>query len=171
MLIFQSSPCRPTARPWGATWATAPPWKTAGGRNWSQSAPAGTTTPASPPLYRKVQWPVREGDRQTHHDIFLFQPTAGWLSWRRVVRVIVAAPVSTTGGRTTVTGSLTRTPTPAPPAAPHPAVTRPRDSTVCPGYFSVSSFHLINLLTAGGHFHFSQLEFNWQDLYLYFDKK
>ena len=55
MLIFQSSQSRPTARPWAVTWATAPPWRTAGGRHSYQSAPAGTMTPVSPPLYRKVE--------------------------------------------------------------------------------------------------------------------
>ena len=45
-------------------WGTAPVWRTAGGRNSYQTAPTGTMTPASPPLYRKVQWPVR--GRQTN---------------------------------------------------------------------------------------------------------
>ena len=83
MLIFQSSPSRPTARPWAVTWATAPPWRTAGGRNWYQSAPAGTTTPASPRLYRKVE----RGFRSLNSHLLSYSLRSGdgceemWAEW------------------------------------------------------------------------------------------
>ena len=100
------------------------------------------------------------------------QPTVGWRLWRNVGWVRIVGPVSTTGGRTNVIESLTRTPTPAPPAAPTPCATRPPpSSTVSPPSFSLFTSHLINLLTAGGYFHFSPLQFNRQDLFICFDKK
>ena len=90
------------------------------------------------------------------------QLTVGWRLWRNVGWVRIVGPVSTTGGRTNVIESLTRTPTPAQPAAATPCATQPaRHSPVWPDSFLVFTSHLINLLTAASLFHF------YQDLFMF----